>query len=254
MFLAEAAQWRPVMSTLLTAEPGPNTVQYPSHPFTASSAERRQPLTTQQLAARQAPPHGSVLIVEDSADLRDYLTRLLGGDGWAVTPVADAETALRHQHIPDLVLVDVMLPGRDGLDLLRALRASTSVGGVPVILLTARAGPESVAEGLANGANDYLVKPFEPVELLARVRATVELNRRREIPLKRALDRAENLQLAVSTNRQIGTAVGILMAKRKLRSEQAFELLSATSQAMHRKLSELAEEIVVAGTPAALDG
>jgi DNA-binding response OmpR family regulator len=246
MFLAEAAQWRPASAALMPGLAAPAAGgSSRTLPATSAGAQQR---ALPQVNARPGRPPGSVLIVEDNADLRDYLSRLLAGDGWAVTPVADAESALRHQQEPDLLLVDVMLPDRDGLDLLRALRASPGGSGVPVILLTARAGPESIAEGLATGANDYLVKPFEPVELLARVRATVELSRRGKIPLKRALDRAANLQVALSTNRRIGTAVGIVMAERKIPSERAFELLSATSQELHRKLGELAEEVVLTGT------
>ena len=124
-----------------------------------------------------------MLVVDDNADMRDYLSRLLTRDGWSVIGVGTVDAALRQQVVPDLVLTDVMLPDRDGLDLLRVLRAAPGSDRIPIVLLTARAGPESIVEGLALGAADYLVKPFEPVELLARVRAIVELHRRQESAL-----------------------------------------------------------------------
>jgi DNA-binding response OmpR family regulator len=102
--------------------------------------------------------------------MRSYLMRLLRDDGCSVE--ADADAALRAIETGyDLVLSDVMLPGMDGLDLVRALRAAPATARFPILLLTARAGPESAAEGLRAGADDYIVKPFDPVELLARVRS-----------------------------------------------------------------------------------
>ena len=157
------------------------------------------------------------------------------------------DAALSHPGTPDLVLTDVMMPARGGLDLLRMLRAGNGSQRIPVMLLTARAGPESIAEGLSLGADDYLVKPFEPIELLARVRATVELHRRHEHSLTQLRDRAANLEAALSSNRRIGTAVGVLMASRKVDSESAFELLSTVSQLLHRKLRDVADEVVATG-------
>ena len=127
-----------------------------------------------------------MLVVEDDADLRAYLARLLTADGWDVTPIADAETALAAvladgSAAPrDLVLTDVMLPGRSGLDLVAELRAIDATGRLPIIVLTARGGADAAAEGLAAGADDYITKPFSSQELLARVRANIELHHVRE--------------------------------------------------------------------------
>jgi len=138
---------------------------------------------------------------------------LMESDGWRVDAFADVGTALAGTESPDLVLADVMLPGRGGLDLLRILRAAEATARIPVVLLTACAGTESITEGLALGADDYLVKPFVPTELLTRVRVHAELHRIRELTLASEQERARNLQIAAATNRQIGTAVGILMAE-----------------------------------------
>ena len=143
-----------------------------------------------------------------------YLIRLMESDGWRVDAYADVESALAGAQSPDLVLADVMLPGRGGLDLLRILRAAETTARTPLVLLTARAGTESITEGLALGADDYLVKPVVPTELLlTRVRVHAELHRIRELTLASEQERARNLQIAAATNRQIGTAVGILMAE-----------------------------------------
>jgi PAS domain S-box-containing protein len=121
-----------------------------------------------------------VLVADDNADLRDYVRRLLG-QRYEVAAVADGEAALEAARARpfDLVLADVMMPGLDGFGLLQALRADERLKTIPVILLSARAGEEARVEGLAAGADDYLVKPFSANELLARVGARLELARAR---------------------------------------------------------------------------
>lgn len=123
-----------------------------------------------------------VLIADDNADMRDYLTRLLRADGYAVHAVADGQQALDSVRVtpPDIVISDVMMPRLDGLELVAALRADRRTSAVPVLLLSARAGQEASIGGLQAGADDYLVKPFAAAELLARVRGNVELARLRE--------------------------------------------------------------------------
>ncbi|HEX6098640.1 MAG TPA: ATP-binding protein [Thermoanaerobaculia bacterium] len=134
------------------------------------------PDTDVPFTARRTQPSARILLADDNADMRDYVRRLLGGT-YEVEAVADGTAALEaaQQHPPDLVLTDVMMPGLDGFELLRALRASERTREIPVILLSARAGEESRIEGLEAGADDYLVKPFGARELLARVDAHLRL-------------------------------------------------------------------------------
>ncbi|MEV4614970.1 SpoIIE family protein phosphatase [Kitasatospora sp. NPDC049258] len=122
-----------------------------------------------------------VLIADDNADMRDYLTRLLTSAGYLVSSAADGLAALEavRRDTPDLLVSDVMMPRLDGLQLVAALRGDPSTAAVPVLLLSARAGQEASIEGLDAGADDYLVKPFSAADLLARVRANVELARLR---------------------------------------------------------------------------
>jgi anti-anti-sigma factor len=123
---------------------------------------------------------GRVLVADDNADMRGYLQRLLGPH-YDVRTAADGRQALEAALAdpPDLVVSDVMMPELDGMGLLAALRAEPRTARVPVVLLSARAGEEAAVEGLAAGADDYLVKPFSAQELLARVGAHLELGRAR---------------------------------------------------------------------------
>ena len=111
-----------------------------------------------------------VLVVDDDQALAEMLGIVLRAEGFDVVHVdngLDAVPALR-EHRPDLVLLDVMLPGIDGLEVCRRIRAES---GVPIVMLTARTDTLDVVLGLESGADDYVVKPFKPQELIARVRA-----------------------------------------------------------------------------------
>ena len=150
----------------------------------------------------------TVLLADDNADMRDYVTRLLRAQGYAVTAVSDGEAALARarEAAPDLILSDVMMPNLDGYGLLRAVRDDQSLAGVPVVLLSARAGEEARVEGLDAGADDYLVKPFSARELIARVNANIQMAKlRREAARavmaseQRLLMTQERLSLALST-------------------------------------------------------
>ncbi|HTT51069.1 MAG TPA: SpoIIE family protein phosphatase [Streptosporangiaceae bacterium] len=127
-----------------------------------------------------AAPAEAVLIADDNADMRDYLTRLLQSE-YQITAVADGRAALAAARAerPDLIVSDVMMPGVDGLGLVQALRADPRTATVPVLLLSARAGQEAAVEGLQAGADDYLIKPFAADELLARARTAIDLTRMR---------------------------------------------------------------------------
>jgi DNA-binding response OmpR family regulator len=113
---------------------------------------------------------GRVLVIEDDVEIADVLRRFLRQEGHEVRTAVDGEEALpaAAEFVPDLVILDLGLPGMDGVDVCRRLRAD---GDVPILILTARAELEDRVEGLDSGADDYLVKPFERQELLARIRA-----------------------------------------------------------------------------------
>ena len=142
-----------------------------------------------------------ILLADDSADMREYVRRLLVDKGYAVEAVADGEAALSaaRRQKPDLVLSDVMMPGLDGFGLLAALRRDPRLRELPIILLSARAGEEARVEGLDAGADDYISKPFAARELLARVRANLQLARIRAEAEAAQREHAARLEAVVNT-------------------------------------------------------
>jgi two-component system OmpR family response regulator len=127
-------------------------------------------------AAMTASSDALVVLVEDDEDIRRLVRDLLAREGFAVE-VADTAVALDQvlaRKRPDLVILDLMLPGEDGLSICRRLR---SRGGVPILMLTAKSDPVDRVIGLEMGADDYVTKPFDPRELLARVRALLRRSR-----------------------------------------------------------------------------
>ncbi len=112
-----------------------------------------------------------LLVVDDDPRITDLLRRVLAYEGYSVAVAATGDEALARtlERPPDLIVLDIMLPGMDGLEVTRRLRAAGD--SVPILMLTARDAVANRVEGLEVGADDYLVKPFAPEELLARVRA-----------------------------------------------------------------------------------
>ena len=125
-----------------------------------------------------------VLVVDDDPALAEMLGIVLRSEGFLPSFVADGERALNafREHKPDLVLLDLMLPGMDGIDVCRAIRAES---GVPIVMLTAKTDTIDVVVGLESGADDYVMKPFKPKELVARIRARL---RRTEEPAPELLE------------------------------------------------------------------
>jgi signal transduction histidine kinase/DNA-binding response OmpR family regulator len=121
----------------------------------------------------------TLLVVDDHAELRRYLADRLG-DAYQVVAARNGEEALAciAESLPDVVVSDVMMPGVDGIELARALRRDPETAGVPLLLLSARAQKRDIVAGLDAGADDYLTKPFDTSELIARIEALLESRRR----------------------------------------------------------------------------
>ena len=126
---------------------------------------------------------GKVLVVDDDAALSEMLTIVLRQEGFdsRVCATGDRALAEMRDYRPDVVLLDLMLPGKDGIDVCREIRAES---GVPIVMLTAKSDTIDIVVGLESGADDYVVKPFKPKELVARIRARV---RRFDDPAPEAL-------------------------------------------------------------------
>jgi len=129
-------------------------------------------------------PKQTILVVEDESDIQELLKYNLEKEGYKVRTVSTGEKALAEvqRKTPDLVVLDLMLPGMDGLTVCKALRSAEKTRGLPIIMLTAKSEEIDIVTGLEVGADDYIVKPFSPRVLLARVRAVL----RRESPSSEA--------------------------------------------------------------------
>ena len=124
----------------------------------------------------------SILIVEDDADIRELVTFTLSKEGYKITSCDSAEEAETHlsRNIPDLIILDLMLPGKDGFEFCRTISVKEKTANIPIIMVTAREEDADVVAGLEIGADDYVLKPFSPRVLAARVKAVL---RRRNIEL-----------------------------------------------------------------------
>lgn len=116
-----------------------------------------------------------ILVVDDEEDILELLQYNLARDGYAVTCVASGEKALDsvHKHQPSLVVLDLMLPGMDGLEICRRLKSDAATRDVPIVMLTAKGEEADIVAGLELGADDYVTKPFSPRVLSARIRAVL---------------------------------------------------------------------------------
>ncbi|MER7332444.1 MULTISPECIES: SpoIIE family protein phosphatase [unclassified Micromonospora] len=171
---------------------------------------------------------GRILVADDNADLREHVIRLLS-PSWEVVAVTDGVEALRLavDGAFDLVLTDVMMPRLDGFGLVAALRADARTRHVPIVLLSARAGSAEAVAGLSAGADDYLTKPFSGQELIARVRANVELGQLRGQIIRR-LRALADAAVAVNTARSTADVLQVAARHALSLAEAARVVVSAT--------------------------
>jgi len=120
-------------------------------------------------------PGKSIVVVEDEPDILEVLSYNLRREGFEVATSDDGEKGLKliQGNRPDLVLLDLMLPGMDGLDICRSLKSDPTTGHIPIIMVTAKDEESDLVLGLGLGADDYVTKPFSPKELVARVKAVL---------------------------------------------------------------------------------
>ena len=125
----------------------------------------------------------TVLVVEDEKEIQDLLAHVLSKEGFVPMLASDGETAIAkvRKENPDLVLLDIMLPGADGLEVMRAIRSTPGIAGTPIVMLTAKGEETDRIVGLELGADDYITKPFSPREVIARIKAIFRRNRHPDI-------------------------------------------------------------------------
>ncbi len=123
-----------------------------------------------------------ILVVDDEGDILELIRYNLAKEGYRVTCVPTGEEAVRkvHEDVPDLIVLDLMLPGADGLQICRDLKSRQGTSQIPILILTAKAEDADIVLGLELGADDYVTKPFSPRVLLARVRAVLRRNKPEE--------------------------------------------------------------------------
>ncbi len=145
---------------------------------------------------------GHILIIDDEEDILELVRYNLEQEGYRVEGASDGESGLKAaiREMPDLVLVDLMLPGMDGLEVCRHLRSNNRTASIPVIMLTAKSAESDRVVGLELGADDYVTKPFSPRELAARVKAVL----RRMHPARLQTDTIRRRGLLIDrTRRQV---------------------------------------------------
>ncbi|MEJ2037622.1 MAG: response regulator [Desulfosarcinaceae bacterium] len=167
-----------------------------------------------------SPAPASILIVDDVSRNIQVLARVLDDDGYLVAAAASGKQALAMipSVVPDLVLLDVMMPELDGFEVCRRIKASTQTSQIPVILLTARTDPEDILTGMKAGAVDYITKPFNRNELMARVRTHVLLKKARD---KRG-QLIDELRDALARVRKLSGLLPICPYCKKVRSDQGY--------------------------------
>lgn len=125
-------------------------------------------------------PNEKILLVDDEEDILELVRYNLDKEGYATVSAMTGEQALEiaRKSIPDLIVLDLMLPGIDGLEVTRILRKDDETADIPIVMLTAKGEETDIVTGLELGANDYISKPFSPRELIARIRAILRRRKR----------------------------------------------------------------------------
>jgi len=170
--------------------PSPKKSGHPAPDVKEYEEEESEPLKKGEETGQGAVPQEKdiILVVEDSADVREYIRGALEPQ-YLVKEAKDGEEGLRQagEIVPDLIICDVMMPGKDGFEVCREIKNDRATSHIPVILLTARAGEDSIVQGLEAGADDYITKPFSTRILLARIKNLIDLRRQSQQNLGREM-------------------------------------------------------------------
>lgn len=182
-----------------------------------------------------------VLLVDDDRLVLATLSKGLEEYGYAVQACASAEEAQRIMGIerPDIAILDVRMPGQSGMELAKQVLEHP---GVPFIFLTAYSEDDVVKQAVEQGALGYLVKPLDIPQLVPAIEAALA----RSTDIGKLRNTGQQLQTALNENREVSMAVGLLMERRQLNRQQAFEALRSSARTQRRKIAEVAEELLSA--------
>jgi PAS domain S-box-containing protein len=231
-----------------TAPTAPRSAGEPRRHAAPFADEAEQWLPESPAADAPLAPSGRILVADDNPDMRRYVASILG-EHWLIQTAADGPATLQavRENTPDLVLLDVMMPGLDGFQVLAALRADAATRQVPVVMLSARAGEDAAVEGLLAGANDYVVKPFGSAELTARVRTQIAAALARSEAESAVRARDEFVAIVVHDLRHplaaINWHVQILRRRVRLNESLTGDELGALLEAVEAGVQTLAAQI-----------
>ncbi len=186
-------------------------------------------------------PQRKVLLVDDDRLVLATLSSGLEQAGYAVQACASAEEARRVLDLerPDIAVLDVRMPGQSGLELAKHLLEHP---GLPFIFLTAYGDEDIVRQAIEHGALGYLVKPVDIPQLIPAIEAAMA----RAADLWNLRITEQQLQTALNENRDVSMAVGLLVERRRISRQQAFDVLRTTARTQRRKIGDVAEEILSA--------
>lgn len=186
-------------------------------------------------------PQRKVLLVDDDRLILATLSSGLAQAGYAVQACASAEEAMRVLGVerPDIAILDVRMPGQSGLELARHLLEHP---GLQFIFLTAYGEEDVVQQAVEHGALGYLVKPVDIPQLIPAIEAAIA----RAADLWNLRKTELQLQTALNENREVSMAVGLLMERRRVSRQQAFEALRTAARTQRRKIGDVAEEVLSA--------
>ncbi|MGE5247699.1 MAG: response regulator [Verrucomicrobiota bacterium] len=177
----------------------------------------------------------TILVVEDEQEIRDLLAHYLRKEGFAPIVATDGDAALARarKEKPDLVLLDILLPRADGLEVLRAIRATPEIARTPVVMLTAKGDETDRVVGLELGADDYIPKPFSPREVIARIKAVLRRTRPAEPEQEAAPLEYRGLRMDVARHEVRLQGKPVSLTSKEFRILQA--LLAATGRVLSRE-------------------
>jgi len=176
----------------------------------------------------------TILVVEDEKEIQDLLAHYLRKEGFFLLLASDGETAIlkARKEKPDLILLDILLPKADGLEVLRAIRSDGSIGRTPVIMLTAKGEETDRVVGLELGADDYIPKPFSPREVVARIKAILRRSRPGAREPEPAVLTCQELRMDVDRHEVRCQGTPVALTSKEFRILQA--LLSSSGRVLSR--------------------